>query len=89
MRRAVTGDFIAYSPWWNWRCEKRRDAHFLENPINTFGLKVLNDDEATRPREGGLGHSSTLHGMEDLGLRPHNRLRSRGGRMEVGVVEWR
>jgi ribonuclease HI len=43
----ICGDFNAHSPIWNPYCRVSRDATFLEELIEAFGLRIWNDGAAT------------------------------------------
>ena len=51
----VGGDCNAHSPLWNERCQIPRNASFLTSLIQTFDLRILNDQSKTR--FGGQNHS--------------------------------
>ena len=43
--RVLARDFIAHSPIWIPRCERRKGHFFLEDPIETRELVVLNNGQ--------------------------------------------
>lgn len=50
-RTVKAGDFNAQSPLWNNHCQTRKNAHVLENVIETYGLLIANDyDSVTYTR---------------------------------------
>ena len=44
----LAGDFNVHSSVWNPQCQERRRARFLDDLIDTFQLKILNDDSQSR-----------------------------------------